>query len=439
MVKRGSSARFQVGLLSLFVLGILGCASAGKGNLRDLAAEIARRLELAGLQGVEIEIPFEPTEEMRRWVRKHVGLAGDPVQKLERLLQVLLNRDGKQLEYERSSTRTAREVWVAYRANCLSFSHLLIGLAREVGISAYYLRVGDVERFTREQDLVVASEHVTAAFGPPSQRRILEFSDRPTRTYRDLEPLSDLTAVALHYSNRGADALRVGDPLRARQELRIAVAIDPELADAWVNLGVAERRLGNLEAAESSYRRALQVDPRQSSAYHNLIVLLELTARQAEADELRQLLARGMTRNPYSYIALGDWFRSAKRLAEAEEFYRRATRFDPPPAEGYAALGELALLRRDLKSARKWLKRAERVEAEAPRVVALRARIEAADEHRATESGSRRGAPPQRPQPPLPSRGSASELQDCASGSGPRGAPAAREAEGLARSFPSRR
>ncbi len=394
-----ASRRFRF-WLGLPVVLLTGCASSGKVGIRELGVEITRRLEVAGLQGVEVEIPFEPSEEMRVWVRERVGLAGEPERRLSILLQALLFRGGKRLEYERAFTRTAQEVWTAHRANCLSFSHLLVGLAREVGVPVYYLRVSDYERFTREQDLVVASEHVTTAYGPPNRRRILEFSDRPSETYRELELLSDLTAVALHYSNRGAEALRSGNPAQARRELLIAVAVDPDLADGWVNLGVAERRLGNVHAAEAHYRKALEVDPRQASAYHNLLILLDLTGRAAEAEALRQVLAKGVARNPYSYISLGDWARQAGRLEEAESFYRRATRFDPPAPEGFAALGELALVRGDLKNARRWLKRAERVEAEAPRVRSLRSALAAGTTGPSSHSGeqpqSQRSLPPSR-------------------------------------------
>lgn len=397
---RWTAARFRGAGVLLGGLFALGCASSG-GSAASLRHAISERLETAGIEQNRVEIPFEPTEEMRSWVLTRVGRAGDPERKLDRLLAALLERNGKLLEYERSWTRTAREVWEAHRANCLSFSHLFIGLARELGLPAYYLKVSDLQRFERDQDLVVASEHVTAAFGPPNQRRILEFSDRPAGNYRELEPLSDLAAVALHYSNRGAEALRAGDLDRALRELEIAVAVEPELADGWVNLGVAQRRLGDLAGAERSYRRALEVDPRQASAYHNLILLLERTGRAEEAAALRAVLASGMSRNPYSYLALGDWALRSGRLPEAERFYRRALRLEPPLGEVAAALGVLAVERGDARVGGKWLRRAERLDPTAPRVEALRALLE---RDARKESNPIAGSPRSQP-PPRPSRG----------------------------------
>ena len=215
------------------------------------------------------------------------------------------------ITYQRGVTHTARDVWATRRANCLSFTHLFVGLARELDIPVYYLRVSDLQRYEKDGDLVVASEHVTAAYGPPASRKVLDFTVRETETYRSIQPLSDLAALALFYSNQGAERIRDGSYEAALRLLDTATRLDPQLPDAWLNRGVALRRLGRPDEAEESYWRALEIDPGTTAAQQNLAALLATQGRTLQADELLALVDRRGNRNPFSYLALGDLSRWA--------------------------------------------------------------------------------------------------------------------------------
>jgi protein O-GlcNAc transferase len=69
----------------------------------------------------------------------------------------------------------------------------------------------------------------------------------------------------------GAVLLRVGDPVRAREQLSLATRSGLAPATAWDNLGVAERALGNHEAAIQAFESALRADPRLVPAATNLM------------------------------------------------------------------------------------------------------------------------------------------------------------------------
>ena len=89
--------------------------------------------------------------------------------------------------------------------------------------------------------------------------------------YRRVQPISDLTGDrALLLEPRRRAAARRPRPDEALAWLRKAVAIDPELGGAWVNLGVALRRAGDLGEAEARLPQALEADPDAVSAYQNL-------------------------------------------------------------------------------------------------------------------------------------------------------------------------
>ncbi len=254
-----SRAAWQMAVLLACALAAGGCASRGLGaRMQD---ELQHEIRARGVDPAQVVIPFTATDEMRRWLAAEVPTSTRRETQLTWLLQALLNRTAAPLTYVAGHTGTAQQVFEDGTANCLGFSQLFVALARELGLPVYLLRVSDLQSFEREGDLIVASAHITAAFGTPDRRRILDFAQRPVRAYRWVEEIGDLTAVALYYSNRGAEELRDGNTAEGLELLRMAVRLDPELAEAWINLGVAERRTGDLVAAETAYRRALEVDP----------------------------------------------------------------------------------------------------------------------------------------------------------------------------------
>jgi len=353
----------------LVAAALSGCAS---GHLsQELRKATIEAVEQRGLDPSEIVIPFDLDDEMRSWVHEEVSTSGRPLERLSNLLQALLSRRSGGLTYERNHTATAQEVWRGGVANCLSFTHLFVGLARELDVPVYYLRVSDLQHFEKDGDLVVASEHVTAAYGPASRRRILDFSEQENYDYHLTRQISDITAIALYYSNLGAGRIRDGDTEGALELLVKSIRLDPELADGWVNYGVALRRLGRPDEAESAFRRALEADPRMTSAYNNLASLLERSGRAEEAKGLLELTDRHANRNPFSYLALGDLSFREGRIDEAERYYRRAQRLNPQSAEAFAALGQVALAGGDRRQAERWLRKARSADPESQRAADL--------------------------------------------------------------------
>ncbi len=344
--------------------GLCGAALLAAGcALRDphlaTAADLEPLIRERGLVPAEIVVPFEIDEPMGRWARAAVPAVGTPQEKLQGLLRALISSRGLGLTYEADLTVSARDAFASRRANCVTFTNLFVGLARELGLPVYFVLIEDVQKFTKEGDLVVVSDHMTAGYGEPHQRLILDFTPNQTAEYRSIRELSDVTAVAMFYSNRGAALLRAGESAPAVSWLRTAVALDPELAGGWTNLGVALRRGGNPAAAEDAYRRALEADPASIPAYQNLAALLRLRGHEREAMDLLALTNRRDNRNPFNFLDLGDLSLRHGRLEEAERFYRKALRLGGDGPEPYAAMGVLRLAAGDAQQARRWLRRAE--------------------------------------------------------------------------------
>jgi Flp pilus assembly protein TadD len=372
--KRASLALCALSLL-LAAATLTGCAA--NVELSD-EEQLRRALRARGLDPDRIIVPFEISDEMRQWVRESVPLSPDPADRLRRLRDALFDKE-MQLEYTWGYTGTAIEVFEQRRANCLAFTNLFVGMAREVGVDVFFLGVERVATYRKHGDLVVVSDHVAVGHGDASvdtDLLIFDFSPYRDQGYRDVHRLSDMTALAMFYSNRGAEALQEDRVPDAVSWLETAVAIDPGLTPAWVNLGVVLRRGGDLPGAEDAYKHALEIDPRTLSAYQNLAALLHIQGRDQEAAGFIRILQKTPSRNPYSYLSLGDLSFNSGRLDEARRFYRRAVNLSGEDAEIFAALGQLAAATGDLRTARKMLRKAQEIDGENSRTRRLAAMVE---------------------------------------------------------------
>lgn len=338
--------------------------------------ELRQALEERGLDPKEIVFPRRMTDEMKVWAHKAVLSNVRTEERLRLLVDALLMPDGLGLQYEASYSGTAQEVFERRTANCLGFSNLLIAMSRELGIETYYLRVSGMDRFARAGDLIVVSDHVTVGYPVGGATwNILEFTRQGMPHYRTIEPLSDLAALALYYSNRGAELLSEGDNGEALEWLELGVVLGPESARAWTNLGVAKRRSGDLAAAASAYRQASEIDPNHAPAYSNLLAVLRFQGRTDAGKELIRLLKARRSRNPFVSLALGDLSLEAGRLDEARTFYRRGVTLARGNAEPLAAMGQWWMAAGQVRKAEKWLQRAEAIDADGVRVRKLRREI----------------------------------------------------------------
>ncbi|HEV8241741.1 MAG TPA: tetratricopeptide repeat protein [Thermoanaerobaculia bacterium] len=346
------------------------------------------------------------TPEMREWAHAQVPQTLPPIERLDLLVQRLQAIDGAAMRYDAWFNASAAEAFAARRFNCLSFSHLLIAMARELGLDAYYVQALFRERYDREGDLVLLAGHVTVGWGNGPRRWMVEFGNDAELERAEVRQLDDRRALALHYANLGATDLRRGDAVTALRALATAVAVDPGASGAWVNLGVALRRRGDFAGAEAAYRRAIEVDPEMVPGYSNLYSLLRATARAKEAKALVGDIMNLRRRDPWLLLAMGDACLEAHDLAGAERLFKESRHAAPRESAPAAALAALALAKGDQHGARKWVKRAEELDVREPRLVSLRAALGLPQPprpvHAATTEPSVRGtvAPQSVPSPP---------------------------------------
>lgn len=99
------------------------------------------------------------------------------------------------------------------------------------------------------------------------------------------------TVSARDWYELGCD-LELSSISEARDAYRRAIELDPDFADAHVNLGRIFHEFDDAAAAEAHYRAALRIDPAHAIALFNLGVALEDEGRLTEAlDAYTQALA----------------------------------------------------------------------------------------------------------------------------------------------------
>ncbi len=365
----------RLAVLCLVALGWSCTGQPAARNVTDL--HLAELVRSRGVVAPAIVVPYRLSGEMRRWAHERVpSVLGSDQERLLYLTQALFDPKDFGLIYDNRHTGTAIEVFDTRRANCLAFTHLFVGMAREVSADVFFLEVRDVETYSRQGDLIVVSDHVAVGYGPDHAIKVIDFGVSPgEQQYRRVSRISDYRAIAMYYSNRGAEFLREGDAATAQGWLRTAVAIDPGYAASWVNLGVSFRRTGNLDAAEAAYHRALEVDLRSGSALQNLAALMNFRGEAEEALDLLALSDTSENRNPFTYLSLGDLSMHHGRTEAAGRYYRKALRRRDENAEPLAAMGLWALSQGDHRKAQRLLRKAEEIDASSKRVSLLRFRL----------------------------------------------------------------
>ncbi len=124
----------------------------------------------------------------------------------------------------------------------------------------------------------------------------------------------------------------------ARRLNQRAVALDPALAEAHVNLCRLYTRLGRFELAIAAGRKALEIDPLNAEAYRALAGAFDQAGRYEEAEATYR---SAIDLQPNSWLAhkdLGVYCFHRSRLDDAEREFQRVIELTPDNEWGYRNL-----------------------------------------------------------------------------------------------------
>ncbi len=168
----------------------------------------------------------------------------------------------------------------------------------------------DSGQFLFNFDAHAVTEHAT-----PSPARVLPAPATPESASRTAEEWFDL-----------ASELEAASPDEARHAYQQALALDPALSDAHVNLGRLYHQAGEAARAETHYRAAIHLAPQDPVAHFNLAGLLEETQRATDAIESYQRALAVDSEFADAHYNLGLLLDSLGRRASAMTHLRTARR-----------------------------------------------------------------------------------------------------------------
>jgi Flp pilus assembly protein TadD len=311
-------------------------------------------------EAARVEVPFELDGEIRGSLQKLPKLSSE-LRRVNQVNEFIF--DGLQLQYTLAPTKDAVDTYRTRSGNCLSFVNLFVGVARELGLSPYYVEVTDLQKWNHREGMVVSQGHIVAGMYIDGVLRTFDFLPYRQKAYKDFNPIDDLTAAAHFYNNLGAEALLGGDLGRARELLTLATRIAPKFDKAINNLGVVLARAGEPAKALEVYRQGLAVSPDNSTILTNMARSLQLLGRGGEADQILAKVEEGNTSNPFFFVYQGEVALARGDSGKALDYMVRALRLDSELPEVQLGFVKVYLALGDMQKARHHLTRALKLDA----------------------------------------------------------------------------
>ncbi len=307
------------------------------------------------------------SDDMRRFLDKHVSDRLEESYRLERLVRAVLGKNTFGLVYD-DNTRTAAETFTAKRGNCLSFTIMFVVLARGVGLNARFQEVEIPPEWTFANDTYILNRHININFDlKVVGQRMVDFNIEDFDSEYDMRLVSDQRALAHFFNNLGAALLQQGDTEAAFHAFRKALSEnDRSFAPAWDNLGTLYSRKGLGFHAETAYLQALEIDPFDLIAMSNLTTVYDRRGDPELAASYRNKVNSHRKKNPYYRYQLARKAFFAEDYDEAIDHLKFAMRQDKTEDRFCFLLGLVDLQMGDQEKSRKWMARAEKLAGDDP-------------------------------------------------------------------------
>jgi len=256
----------------------------------EVRLEIHRRVP--ELPAEEVPVLFEVAPEVVARARGAFSQSEEPVERIRKVVRFIMAADGLALEYDRGSLGVASETLERGRGNCLSLAAVLVGVARGLGWQARFTEMSlRDDEIIYEADIGILEEHMGARLTTGPGTLYIDYSGRMSVRSR-VRAVSDMRATAQYYNNHAYDLVHsshvAGESVpwgEVARRFEVATRVEPELSQAWNNLGVARSRLDDVEGAEAAYEHAIAAGDRTSSAERNLRLLHGLAPEDVEAGQ----------------------------------------------------------------------------------------------------------------------------------------------------------
>jgi Flp pilus assembly protein TadD len=318
----------------------------------EVIADLSTRVPPDVVQ--KVVVPYDINDEIRELAVKSVENLRTDSERARAIVNAIISRTGMSISYDWLSNKTAQQVFYEGRGNCLAYTNLFIGMAREVGVDAVYVDVTTIERISKEAEVIVNNGHITAGVRHGPDLVMIDFTRTPEREYMGAKVIDDFEAIANYYNNQGflygyyaetaSDLGGSFDADQAELEMyQMALEVRPDFGRARNNLGVALRRRGRVDDAIEQYKIALQEDPNFAEARSNLGAAYYSMGRTEDAIQEFELAARVGGSNAYYYHHLGVIQFQRGNYEEALRQFKKAVSRDGGLADARFYIGETYL------------------------------------------------------------------------------------------------
>ncbi len=346
--------RYEAGkilrLAAFALLSLLQACSANLGPRPDLGS-ISPLYQHPGGPNAELAARAVPSPdllamspEMKEFVDRYVRSAPTYRQRL-RMLHSSLRANGMlDIDYDPAADGTAREVFESGTANCLSYAHLFVAMARYAGLNANYHMLKLRPEWSRHGDHIALRQHVNVLVKlGPNQKYMVDIDPVRRSAIADSGIIDDVVARGLHYNNLAMTQLFKENLAPAYLNSVRALELSPGTDFLWINLGAIYSRAGNDGASEQAYRSALTLNPASPSAMNNLMVLHERRGETELADHWESQITHHRKRNPYYHAYLGELAQEKGEFQQARRHFQAAIKRKQDDAELYFLLGKVYL------------------------------------------------------------------------------------------------
>ena len=145
---------------------------------------------------------------------------------------------------------------------------------------------------------------------------------------------------------------------QAAESFQHVIALKPDAADAYYNLGTLSLKRNNLPQARDYLEKTLQLQPNYPEAWNNLGMM---AAQQGQLDEAIRNFEKSVQLRPgfpTALLNLGNVYRQQHSFKKAEECLAKALQLRPDDPEANYSLGMLYAQQGQLDRGREFLERA---------------------------------------------------------------------------------
>jgi tetratricopeptide (TPR) repeat protein len=246
------------------------------------------------------------------------------------------------IEYDPAADGTAAFAFEQGKANCLTYAHLFVAMARYVGLDARYLSLTLRPEWSRHGERVALRQHVNVLVRLRNgEQYMVDIDPVPRQRVASADILSDKEAYALYHGNLAMDALLFERKEEAYAHALKALELSDNLDYLWVNLGAIYSRNGQSEAAENAYQTALDINDDSPSAMNNLAVLYNAQGQYELAEQWAERVIKHRDRNPYYHYYLGAESEAQGDYERAIAYYLEAIELKDSDAEFHFRLAKL--------------------------------------------------------------------------------------------------